>query len=140
MVDHPLSIKGVVLNRDRVLMLVNGRGEWDLPGGRPARGEDHRAALEREVLEETGLAVQVGELVDEHVFEVLPRRFVRIVVYACVLCGSDEVTLSDEHHAARWLPVDDLREGILAGHVVPAGYLGAIRLAATRSGAARSSR
>lgn len=120
-------------------MLVNGRDEWDLPGGRPERGEDHRAALEREVLEETGLAVQAGDLVDEHVFEVLPRRFVRIIAYACVLCGSDDVTLSDEHHAAHWLPVADLHEGVFAGHVLPAGYLRAIRLAAIRSGAARSS-
>lgn len=120
-------------------MLVNGRDEWDLPGGRPERGEDHRAALEREVLEETGLAVEAGDLVDEHVFEVLPQRFVRIVAYACVLCGSDDVTLSEEHHAAHWLAVADLYEGVFAGHVLPAGYLRAIRLAAIRSGAARSS-
>ena len=63
---HPLSVKAVVLHRGRVLLLVNERDEWDLPGGRPEAGEDHRTALAREVREETGLSVEVGELVDEH--------------------------------------------------------------------------
>ena len=53
----PISVKGVLIHEDRVLLLLNERGEWDLPGGRPDAGEDHRAALEREVREETGLAV-----------------------------------------------------------------------------------
>ena len=73
--------------RDRVLLLLNERDEWDLPGGRPDPGEDHRAALEREVREETGLAVEVGDALDEHLFEVLPGRFVRILPFVCRLVG-----------------------------------------------------
>ena len=83
--NYPISIKGVLIHEGRVLLLLNERDEWDLPGGRPDAGEDHRAALAREVREETGLAVEVGALVDEHLFEVLPQRFVRIVAYACTL-------------------------------------------------------
>ena len=56
MSSPPISVKGVLIDRDRVLLLLNERGEWDLPGGRPDPGEDHRAALEREVQEEAGLA------------------------------------------------------------------------------------
>ncbi|HYD07617.1 MAG TPA: NUDIX domain-containing protein [Reyranella sp.] len=126
--DHPLSIKGVVVHDDRVLLLLNERGEWDLPGGRPDPGEDHRAALRREVREETGLDVEVGALLDEHLFEVVPRRFVRIVAYRCRLLGGDDVVLSPEHHAMRWLPLADLAETI-DGHPLPKGYLGAIRQA-----------
>src|SRR5207302_10175320 len=55
---HPISVKGVLIHQHRVLLLLNERGEWDLPGGRPDPGEDHRAALEREVREETGLSVE----------------------------------------------------------------------------------
>lgn len=123
---HPLSIKGVVLHQGRVLLLVNERGEWDLPGGRPDPGEDHRATLVREVLEETGLGVEVGALVDEHLFEVLPQRFVRIVAYACALRGGSDVTLSDEHLEVSWVALSDIGESI-AGRRIPAGYLGAIR-------------
>jgi 8-oxo-dGTP diphosphatase len=123
---HPLSVKAVVLHQGRVLLLVNERDEWDLPGGRPEAGEDHRTALAREVREETGLSVEVGELVDEHLFEVLPQRFVQIAAFSCALVGSADVTLSDEHLDLRWVPVAELGESI-AGRRLPAGYLGAIR-------------
>ena len=122
----PLSVKAVVLHQGRVLLLVNERDEWDLPGGRPEAGEDHRAALAREVREETGLIVEIGTLIDDHLFEVLPQRFVRILAFGCTLTGSADVTLSDEHSSAHWLPLDELGLSA-AGRRLPAGYLGAIR-------------
>jgi 8-oxo-dGTP diphosphatase len=126
---YPMSIKGVLIHDGCVLLLLNERDEWDLPGGRPDAGEDHRAALAREVREETGLAVEVSALVDEHLFEVLPQRFVRIVAYACTLRTEGAIALSHEHHEARWIALGELGERI-AGRLLPAGYLGAIRQAA----------
>src|SRR5689334_2404736 len=128
MANHPLSIKGVVIRDGRVLLLLNERGEWDLPGGRPDPGEDHRAALAREVREEAGLVVAVGAALDEHLFEVLPGRFVRILPFVCRLAGGSDVVLSHEHLETRWLPLAELGERI-DGHSLPAGYLGAIRQA-----------
>ena len=130
---YPTSIKGVLIHDGRVLLLLNERGERDLPGGRPDPGEDHRAALVREVREEAGLAVEVGALLDEHLFEVLPRRFVRIVAYACRLVGGSDVVLSHEHLETRWIPLAGLRETI-HGHPLPKGYLGAIGRALQREG------
>lgn len=127
--SYPVSVKGVLIRGGCVLLLLNERGEWDLPGGRPDPGEDHRAALVREVLEETGLAVEVGALVDEHLFEVLPQRFVRIVAYACALGTEGTIALSPEHREACWVELAELGERV-AGRLLPAGYLGAIRQAA----------
>lgn len=124
----PVSVKGVLIHDGRVLLLLNERGEWDLPGGRPDPGEDYRAALTREVREEAGLAVEVGAQVDEHLFEVLPRRFVRIVAHACRLVGDSDVVLSHEHLDTRWIPLAALGETI-DGRPLPKGYLGAIRQA-----------
>ena len=122
----PVSVKGVLIHKDRVLLLLNGRDEWDLPGGRPDPGEDHRAALEREVREETGLSVDVGAALDEHLFEVLPGHFVRILPFACRLLGDSDIVLSHEHLEMHWLPLAELGESI-GGHRLPACYLGAIR-------------
>lgn len=117
-----------MIDDGRVLLLLNERGEWDLPGGRPDPGEDHRAALAREVREEAGLDVEVGALLDEHLFEVVPQRFVRIVAYACSLVGKCEVVVSHEHLGTGWVPLAELGETI-GGYRLPAGYLGAIRQA-----------
>jgi len=123
----PISVKAVLIHRDRVLLLLNERGEWDLPGGRPDPGEDHRAALEREVREETGLSVEVGAALDEHLFEVLLGRFVRILPFACrLVVGDGDVVLSHEHLETHWLPIGELGESV-AGRRLPACYLGAIR-------------
>jgi 8-oxo-dGTP diphosphatase len=123
--QFPVSVKGILITSGRVLLLLNARGEWDLPGGRAEPGEDHRAALEREVREETGLAIEVGVRSDEHMFEVLPNRFVRIVAFACRLLSDPEVTLSGEHLASCWLPLAELGEHV-AGHKLPTGYCAAI--------------
>ena len=129
----PISVKGVLVREGHVLLLLNERGEWDLPGGRPDPGEDWPAALVREVREETGLQAEVDRPLDEHLFEVLPARFVRIVPYACRLLGAGDVTLSHEHLETRWLPLvlleADAAGETVAGHRLPACYRAAIRQA-----------
>ncbi|MDP9398716.1 MAG: NUDIX hydrolase [Actinomycetota bacterium] len=60
---------GVVVVQDGRLLLVRrgvqpGKGLWALPAGYVDAGEDPREAAARETLEETGLQVQVGAVVD----------------------------------------------------------------------------
>ncbi|MEY2414574.1 MAG: 8-oxo-dGTP diphosphatase [Acidobacteriaceae bacterium] len=56
----------MVIDGDRVLLIKRGRapllGEWSIPGGAVELGETVREAVVREVLEETGVAVEVAEL------------------------------------------------------------------------------
>ena len=129
----PTSVKGVLVHEGRVLLLLNERDEWDLPGGRPDPGEDWPAALVREVREETGLQAAVERALDEHLFEVLPSRFVRIVPFVCRLLEAGAVALSHEHLDTHWLPLADLDGGaageIVAGHRLPGCYRAAIRQA-----------
>ncbi|MEV4289025.1 NUDIX domain-containing protein [Nonomuraea bangladeshensis] len=51
----------------RILLVQRGRppgvGLWSVPGGRLEPGEDDETGVRREVLEETGLRVEVGPLV-----------------------------------------------------------------------------
>ena len=56
----------IVDGEGRILLIQRGHapsaGRWTLPGGRLEPGETDADALRREVLEETGLAVEVGRL------------------------------------------------------------------------------
>src|SRR4029450_2787370 len=63
-------VGALVYDEERRLLVVRranepGRGLWSIPGGRVEPGEDDPAAVAREVAEETGLTVEVGDLVGE---------------------------------------------------------------------------
>ncbi|GAB4120803.1 MAG: hypothetical protein Kow00104_04030 [Rhodothalassiaceae bacterium] len=60
----PISVKTLLLCGRRFLLLRETGGQWELPGGRLEPGEDPIACLAREIVEETGLSVHIGGLVD----------------------------------------------------------------------------
>jgi 8-oxo-dGTP diphosphatase len=69
---HPVvGVGGVVIDGDSALLIRRGheplKNQWSIPGGALELGETIRAGLAREMLEETGLVVRVGELIE--VFE-----------------------------------------------------------------------
>lgn len=57
-----VAVGGVVIDRGRVLLVRRGqeplRGEWSIPGGLVEIGERLKEAVQREILEETGLEVK----------------------------------------------------------------------------------
>jgi ADP-ribose pyrophosphatase YjhB (NUDIX family) len=67
--NDPKIAVGVAVFRDDALLLVRrvmepGRGKWALPGGWVDAGQDPREAAAREALEEAGVVVEVGAIVD----------------------------------------------------------------------------
>jgi 8-oxo-dGTP diphosphatase len=65
--DAPLvGVGAIIVEQRRVVLVKRGHppllGEWSIPGGVLETGETLREAAAREALEETGLTVEVGEL------------------------------------------------------------------------------
>ena len=54
----PVSIKAIIIDKNKVLCLKNERNEWDLPGGKIEFNEDIENCLIREIKEETNLSVE----------------------------------------------------------------------------------
>ena len=78
-------------------------GTWELPGGKIRPGEDHAAALVREVQEETGLAIRVGGLAAA-LCHAYPDRRVALYAYLCRPVGT-----APPPHGARWLQPEEYR-------------------------------
>jgi len=60
---HIIAAAGIVLNEnDEILMVKNGRRGWEFPGGIVEVGENVIDAVKREVMEEAGVEIDVGEV------------------------------------------------------------------------------
>ena len=60
---HIVAVAGLVTNtQGSVLMLRSPRRDWEFPGGQVEEGETLTQALQREIMEETGVRVSVGKL------------------------------------------------------------------------------
>jgi 8-oxo-dGTP diphosphatase len=77
----------------KVLLIRRGKepykDHWSLPGGGVERGERIRDAVKREVLEETGLEVNVG-LVAGYREEILsPAEHYLVLAFHCTVTGGE---------------------------------------------------
>ncbi|HEY1730167.1 MAG TPA: NUDIX hydrolase [Terriglobales bacterium] len=124
--EHPIiGVGAVIVQSGRVLLVRRDteplRGEWSVPGGMLELGEKLRDGIRREVQEETGLDVEVGEVLD--VFDSIFTDPLGRTQYHYVLIDYLCKPLSGEAHAAsdvsdvRWvsaeaLPAIGLRESI----------------------------
>lgn len=106
----------------RLLLIRRGRepgaGLWSIPGGKVEQGESDHEALTREMREETGLVVAVGDHVGM-VERPAPSGLFEIHDYRCAVTAGD-LSPGDDADAARWVDLAmfttlDDRNALVAG-------------------------
>ena len=109
----PVLGVGAVVERDGALLMVRrgrepGRHLWSVPGGRVERGETPREAVAREVAEETGVTVEVEDLLG---FVELASSEQGFVILDYRAFSREEVTPTpgDDAEEAAWVPLGSVR-------------------------------
>jgi 8-oxo-dGTP diphosphatase len=108
--NRPIVGVGVVLvENDAILLVKRGRdprkGLWAVPGGKVRVGEPLRDAARREVLEETGLVVEVGEVV--WVGEHIDSEYHIVLIDFLGAVSGGELAAADDADEVRWVPVGE---------------------------------
>lgn len=122
--ERPIVGVGAVIVRDGKVVLIRRKyeplaGHWSLPGGALEIGETIEAGVAREMLEETGLEVEVGpviEVFDRITFDATRRvryHFV-LIDYLCWPIGGDLRAGSDVDDVALVDPLELAQYGITA--------------------------
>jgi ADP-ribose pyrophosphatase YjhB (NUDIX family) len=113
-----VAVGALVIREKEVLLVQRGRepgaGQWALPGGRVHWGETLAQAAKREVLEETGIDIEVGHII--YTFDSITRDESGVIRFHYVIIdflarpvrpGVDPVP-ADDAADARWFNLDEL--------------------------------
>lgn len=101
-----IRVVAAEIQRDGRFLITQRRPEatmpllWEFPGGRVEEGETDAAALGRELEEEMGIRVQVGEL-SLHVTHEYERYTLDLLVYRAT---TEDEPRAIRVHDARWVP------------------------------------
>ena len=104
-----VTVGAIIVRPDGKILLVRTH-KWQnrlaIPGGKIEYGETQKAALRREILEETGLRIRdirfvlVQESIDSPEFH-RPSHMI-LLNYSCLVDDTDQLVLNDEAEAFSW--------------------------------------
>ncbi|MBX5480700.1 MAG: (deoxy)nucleoside triphosphate pyrophosphohydrolase [Myxococcaceae bacterium] len=114
MSKRKIEVVGAMLEKEGGRYLITQRPPtsslpllWEFPGGRVEEGERHEDALARELREEMGIEVSVGERV-MHTHHEYPNYEIDFSVYACRLRSPESAIQHLRVHDHRWVTLEEM--------------------------------
>lgn len=110
--ERVVVVAAIIERHGRILVSrresgVHLEGMWEFPGGKVEEGEGHEAALRRELREELGIEIEVGEKMEEIEWD-YPERRVHLHFYRCQVRRGEPRPLCPME--LRWVSRRELRE------------------------------
>lgn len=106
---HIYVVGAVIVDQGRVLCAQRSAGAlaglWEFPGGKIEPGETARDALQREIAEELGCAVEVGDGLERTTCEYAFGTVTLTTFYCEIVKGTPQST---EHAEIRWCTPDEM--------------------------------
>ena len=104
-------VAGLICKDDHVFATQRGYGNykdwWEFPGGKVESGEMPEEALVREIREELAAGITVEQYLTTVEYD-YPAFHLSMDCFFCSLAEGHLTLL--EHEAAKWLPLDNLRQ------------------------------
>lgn len=105
-----IAVVGVVNNNESILVGKKRNykendalgGKWHIPGGKVEENEKPESAVERELLEETGIKVKASKILDIRIAK-QQDTFTVIIWYECLPLETN-ATSSQELSSVKWVP------------------------------------
>jgi 8-oxo-dGTP diphosphatase len=105
-----VAVAGLVKNsQDEVLLVRHPRRGWEIPGGQVEEGENLIHALKREVKEEAGVDIGVGELAG--IYTKISSPALLILGFLCEYIEG-KLKPSSESPEVSWVPMGDVLEHV----------------------------
>ena len=108
-----VEVSAALIFRDGKLLITQRHTEshlgglWEFPGGKREAGETFEQCLVREIREELGVEISVGELF-ESVTHAYPEKTVHLKFFICRLLGGEPQPLGCQ--ALKWIGQSGLEE------------------------------
>lgn len=116
MSSRPVPAVGAVIIRDNHILLVKrgsapSYGKWSVPGGHVELGETMEEALKREVLEETGIDINITRLAGAYDLIVRNEKNIEyhyVIIEFMAEALSDEIKAGSDALECRWVPLAEI--------------------------------
>lgn len=106
-----ISVKGLYFDKDnKVMMLLDEKGNWEPTGGRVQKGEDLIEGLKRECLEEIGIECQILDKRPAVVYSTVDQNgLARVMIYFKIELKNLDFKKSDECIDIKFFSKEEIR-------------------------------